>query len=465
MADGALLAMLGYGSSPEESPPKARGETLSTFGMGGLRTIHRSLPEDLTPPPRAHIRRHPYFKKYKYQMFGLSDYTPYTDQWLIGYDQPALEDFLKQQIKFHDTLTFREIQILQTYTLYGDRLMNNFLRQQSDRDIETLIRSMLIQDTETPLDYQIVDNYTQLKSAGLTMPPYEKLFFRDEEFNELKTHTLVSETLRKDFIGLVNRHVCRQVVLDNREWFSDFNNIKPMVYTLFTEIMDVILRAPRPKTPIKVYRGMGSERQKSLTFTAMDFWSTSISPDAAMEFVRGDTGMTNELCCIHEITVNPGVPCIFLDPISKIAGEMEILMVPSTIYKSSSVVRKKGVYPPTTAGWNPLYVYVTELTATGLDLKSVSYAHLERRWAAQKATATKRAHRRYKYTVAAGRNPKSARRTAKASSKRASPSEMPARYSTTGRKGRPAGGAGARTSPESGERYVPLLELTPGLSE
>lgn len=466
MADEALLASLGY-SPPGPivytdtwSPPKEKPETLSTFNMGGLRKIRYASPGVRTPPPTKHIRRHPHFKKYKYQLHGLRDYTEYTDQWLIGYDQPALDDFLDRQLKFYETLKFREVQILQTYTLYGDRLLNNFLRQQSDRDIEQLIESMLFQDVETPIDYQIVDNYGKLRSLGLNLPPYEKLFIDDEAYDNMMDRMYLSKSMRKELIGKINRAECQRIVIRNKAWFSDFKNIKPMVYALFTEIMDIILRAPQPKAPIKVYRGMGSERQKSLTFTAMDFWSTSISPDAAMEFMRGKTHSTNEMCCIHEITVNAGVPCIFLDPISKVAGEMEILMVPSTIYKSGPDVRKKGIYPPAVVGKKPLYVYVTELTAVGTDPESVSYVHLERHWAAQRARAAKRAHRRYKYTVAAGRNPKSARRTAKTSGKRASSSEMPARYSTTGRKGYrgAAGGAGTRTT-NSGNRYVPLLEL------
>jgi hypothetical protein len=481
MADEALLAMLGYGPpgplvyTTTGSPPKEKPETLSTFDMGGLRKIRYESPGVRTPPPAKHIRRHPRFKKYKHQLFGLRDYTEYTDQWLIGYDQPALEDFLRRQEAFYGTLTYRELQTLQTYTLYGDRLLNNFLRQQSDRDIEELVNSMLFQDVETPIDYQIVDNYGKLQSLGLNLPPYEKLFIDDEAFDDMLGRMYLSESMRKELIGKINRAECQRIVIRNKAWFSDFKNIKPMVYALFTEIMDIILRAPRPKAPIKVYRGMGSERQTSLTFTAMDFWSTSISPEAAMEFMRGKTHSTNEMCCIHEITVNAGVPCMFLDPISKVAGEMEILMVPSTIYKSGPDVRKKGVYPPAVAGRKPLYVYVTELEAVGIDLESVSYAHLERHWAAQRARAAKRAHRRLKYTAAGTRDPKSARRTArlsaKAGSKRVSPSELPARYSsaqwrkTQKRKGTAAaaGGAGARASatPESGNRYVPLLELTP----
>lgn len=463
MADEALLASLGYGPpgplvyTGTWSPPKEREETLRTFGMAGLREIQYESPGVRTPPPKAHIRRHPRFKKYKHQLFGLRDYTEYTDKWLIGYDQPALEDFLQRQEKFYTTLTFREVQTLQTYTLYGDRLLNNFLRQQSDRDIEELIESMLFQDVETPIDYQIVDNYGKLQSLGLNLPPYEKLFIDDEAFDNMMGRMYLSESMRKEFIGKINRAECQRIVIRNQAWFSDFKNIKPMVYALFTEIMDVILRAPRPKAPIKLYRGMGSERQKSLIFTAMDFWSTSISPEAAMEFMRGKTHSTNEMCCIHEITVNAGIPCMFLDPISKVAGEMEILMVPSTVYKSGPVVRKKGVYPPTEAGRKPLYVYVTQLEAVGIDLKSVSYAHLERHWAAQRARAAKRAHRRYKYTAISVRDPKSARRAVRASSKR----------KTQKRKNTAAGGAGARASasPESGNRYVPLLELIPERSE
>ena len=229
----------------------------------------------------------------------------------------------------------------------------------------------------------------------------------------------------------------------------------------------MILRAPRPRAPIKVYRGMGSERQKSLRFTAMDFWSTSISPEAALEFARGVTRSYSTICCIYEITINPGVPCMFLDPISKVENEMEILMVPSTIYKSAADVRKKGLYPMKGMD-KPIYIYTVELEAVGIDPTSVSYGHLERHWAAQRARREKLAHRRYKFTVSAGRNgPKEARRLSKATSgmKRMTNTGSP----TTGRRQTrkvshrraAAGGAGARATASSEERYAPLLEILP----
>lgn len=457
----ALAAMLGYMPENEKPPTPPRGETLSTFEMGGRRRIAYGSPgvREVAAPPKEHIRRHPAFKKYKYQLYGLKDYSSYTTRWLIGYDQPALEDLLKRQRQFYENLTFREVQMLQTYTLFGDRLLNNFLRQTRD-DIAGLIDMMLRRDMETPLDYQIADRYTELKAAGLWMPPYEELFIRDAEFDRLMVQLEISEERRSEYVGLLSRVQCREIVLRNREWFSDFNNIKPLLYDLFTEIMDVILRAPRPLAPIKVYRGMGSERQKSLQFTAMDFWSTSISPDAAMEFVRGVTGVGNDMCCIYEITVNAGVPCMFLDPISKVAGEMEVLMVPSTIYKSASEVRKKAIYP--IVGERPLYVYTTELEAIGIDPKSVSYGHLERHWASQKERVSKKAHRRYKFTVSAGRwGAKAGRQESKQSRTNTESRRRQTRKSSH----RPAGGAGARSPSNSEEPYVPLLEMPSENSE
>lgn len=459
MADEALLAMLGFGPPPEPEAPKP--VTINSFEMGGLRKMEHRSPglRETNVPPKAHIRRHPDYPKYKHQLFGLKDYRPYTDRWLIGYDQPALTDLLDRQDKFYASLSYREMQMLQTYTLFGDRLLNNFLRQTRE-DIAGLIATMLRNDMETPLDYQIVDRYTQLKSEGLWMPPYEELFIRDEEFNRLMERTGVSESMRAEFIGMINRIRCRQIVFNNQEWFSDFKNIKPMLYDLFTEIMDVILRAPRPLAPVKVYRGMGSERQKSLRFTAMDFWSTSISPKAAMEFARGKTHMMSEICCIYEITINPGVPCMFLDPISKVENEMEILMVPSTIYKSAPTVRKKGLYPMKGMD-RPLYVYTMELEAVGIDPTSVSYGHLERHWAAQKARASKIAHRRYKFTVSAVRGgPKEARRSSKTTS--GTKHEVSGNRKQTRKvshRREAAGGAGARASASSESRYIPLLEL------
>lgn len=390
---------------------QSKPDTLHTFTMKGLRTLNHTHP--LRPDiPADHIRRSPHFPEITHELYGWKEanYTPYTNVWFLSHERPELHDFLHRQEQFYETLRLRELHTLQAYTLYGDRFLNNFLRQ-SDRDIAELLADMLARkdDPETPLDYQIYDNFATLQAQGLDLPAYADLMLPS---------------------GRLNRAACRDIVRRNQAWFSVFENLKPLIFQLFAEMMDILLRAPRPRAPFVVYRGVSTEHQTSLTFTSTDFWSTSISPDAALDFAKGGTGFDNEYCCVYEITVSADVPCMFLNPISKVSGELEILLLPSTVYTSSSRMSRKALYPPATHSIQP-YVYTTQLTAVRFDPDTLTYASLEARWAAQRARALKRTHRRLKYGPAlnnTARNPKTLRRSKTTKHAAANVSYMPARY-------------------------------------
>lgn len=361
------------------------------------------------PPPKEHIRVSPLSSDIEYELFGLDDYTQYTKNWFIAFRQPAMAEFLKQQRDFIKHLTFREYEILRTYTFFGDKFLNRFLRQNEENIHELIVEYMLINDVETPIDYQIYDSYDELKRKGVVMPVAKE------------------ELIAPD--GTLIREYCKRIVRDNSDWFGTFKHIKPLIYDLFVEFMEILLRAPRPTAPITVYRGVVSEHQTSLEFTSLDFWSTSVNPYHTFEFTKTDEFGIE--CCVYEIVIHPNIPCLFLDPISKVVDEMEILLPPSVFYKSASEVRQKLKYTPELPAFEKS-IYTVHLEAISFTTDSLSYELLEKRWGEERARREKRRRRTLKYTATGVRNPKSlqTRKTARGDAGVEYTESMPAGYRT-----------------------------------
>ncbi len=357
---------------------------MASFYMGRKRDIiYLPYTKLYSPPPKEHIQSSKLSKYIQDEMFGLKNYTPYTQDWFIATEQPSAFKFIKEHMKFLKNLPYREISILRTYTFFGDKFLNRFLRQNEEDIHDMIVTYLLYNDIQTPLDFQIYDNYYALKKKGLKI---------DNSREELL-----------DEEGHLQRGLCMKIVRDNSDWFGTFKNIKPMIYDLFVEFMSIMLRAPPLKEPITVYRGVVSEHQKSLEFTSLDFWSTTLNPYHTSEFTKVDTSGVE--CCVYEIKVYPGIPCLYLGPFSRVVNEMEVLLPPSVFYKSAPSIREKGLYPPVMIS-SKQKIYTIALEAISFTTGSLSYKLLEKRWAEERARRLKRSHRRLKYTVNSIRAPK-----------------------------------------------------------
>jgi hypothetical protein len=237
--------------------------------------------------------------------------------------QPHLKDWVEAQSEFLESLSARELYTLLSYSYRGDVLVNRYLRNQGS-DIGDFMRTIAGSDA-VPFMYQIYDNYEKLARMGAKLPPKKSLNFL--EYNKYP-----------------------DIVADNLALFTDSKVVMLMSKGFFEDLMRIFLKAPRLPHPIVTYRGFKSESHvKTSEFRTIDFQSTSLNPYAALSFtqkldsttMRSNSGeLVNAesssanihgqmYCCIYEITVEPSVPCIYMEEITRVAGEYELLLPPS----------------------------------------------------------------------------------------------------------------------------------------
>lgn len=350
------------------------GDRMMTFTVNSeLRDKRRVvLPEDgVARPPDEHVRRSNFMTaavkgtgynrlatyEIPYELYGLADPTVYTRHWFIAVEQPRLGDFLNRQTHFLKSQSERNKAILSGYTYYGAQLFNTMLRSRA-ADISELIRTIAFLTYPTALDYAIYEQYAVLHANGLKLPPKSDIL--------------------KD--GEIQHEVIKDIMLENIDWFKDFRKLSLLIRYLYSEFMKIFLKAPRPTVPFTVYRGVRTEHTDTLTYTSTDFWSTSLDPTVTNTFVQPDTG-----CCVYEIRINPGIPVLFLEPITQFTRELEILLPPGIEYTSSNEVVIKEIYRE--PGAIQQTIAVIEMTAERFDSSLATYDHLTRVWASERREA------------------------------------------------------------------------------
>jgi hypothetical protein len=171
-------------------------------------------------------------------------------------------EWIEQQLNYINNLTDYQKDILYSYTKYGDELVNNYLRNTlSDHILEKTI---------------------------------EKI--KTNTFHPLLTNNILSFNSKDELLKSIHKYV----------------------HTL----SEIIMNAPKLKTPIKVFRGINSI-DHILKFkskkTIDGFLSTTLYLPSTETFM-GDN------CCLLEITITPETPCLFIASVSKEPGEYEILI-------------------------------------------------------------------------------------------------------------------------------------------
>jgi hypothetical protein len=105
------------------------------------------------------------------------------------------------------------------------------------------------------------------------------------------------------------------------------NNIIKSMEPYMMKLNSIILAAPPLKHEIKVFRGVRNMKWISNgTYTEPGFMSTTIFLPATLQFME-------DSCCLLEIRVRAGAPCVFISPASKKRGEYEVIFPPGTVLK------------------------------------------------------------------------------------------------------------------------------------
>jgi hypothetical protein len=196
-------------------------------------------------------------------------------------------DWISHQINYINALSDRQKHILRAYTIYGDKFVNNYLRNTlTDTKLQELINDMN-RSNEDVFMYQ---------HSGLSgIKP---------------TNT--------DYIRIVRQFI---------PLFID-------------ELNHIIINSPPLVKPIKVFRGVkdrtffnATVQQTSIEYN--EFISTSMYlPSATTDVFMGPT------CCLFEMTLNPGTPCIFIAHMSRRRNEFEITLGLNTKHTVINVNKK-----------------------------------------------------------------------------------------------------------------------------
>jgi hypothetical protein len=286
-----------------------------------------------------------------------------------------LNAWIEAQNTYVTSLSPREKFILTSYSYRGDRLVNRYLRDERS-DVTNLLKAMVGLEDDNgdnnnnnynnnnaydnnnndgnsssrksiPFKYQIYDNYKKLARFGIEFP-------------------------EKKLMRTMNDLVYVQIVKKNLELFANSDVMLILSKAFFEDLMRIFMKAPRLPRPIITYRGVVSETHvKGFDFRSIDFQSTSLNPVTALDFTKQYPFTYSELfkltdrieeftyqrkpfremdlytkvdelfndlqrlqkyglvnCCIYEITVDTSVPCIYMEGITIVSNEYEVLLPP-----------------------------------------------------------------------------------------------------------------------------------------
>lgn len=228
--------------------------------------------------------------------------------------QSHLEGWIVQQNNYFKTISQRDKDALSAYSFHGDIFINGFLRGNLDEDIGDLVKACF-KSGDIPFKWAMYDNYDVLKEKGLVLPA---------------KHTFLKN-------GKIDNAVILDILQDDANWrfFFSRSNIDFLIVGLVKDLTRVIFNAPRLRKPLIVYRGVKSEHFDTLKTKSIDYWSTSLDPYASTSFANIDAGKLIA-ATVYEITLMPGIPCLYLERFSKFkTSEAEVLLPPGTTFTFS----------------------------------------------------------------------------------------------------------------------------------
>ncbi len=109
----------------------------------------------------------------------------------------------------------------------------------------------------------------------------------------------------------------------------NINNINENVRIYISDLSAIINAAPKLTKPIKLYRGLKNMTHfNSNPYIEKGFLSTTLYLPSTGQFMSNN-------CCLLDITVQPGTPCLFIAPVSRKAIEFEVLFNTNMMIKIS----------------------------------------------------------------------------------------------------------------------------------
>lgn len=215
-------------------------------------------------------------------MFDLNPHHPYHVYYAFTNKKWIDYEWIQRQMDYIQNLSDRQKHIAYSYTIYGDELMNHFLRETLTQNKLESILNRAKSSRENPLQFQHLD-----KTGKTEM---------DAEY---------------------------------------FQNGLEYVSKFIEEFKEIIKNSPKLTRPIRVFRGLSNGQfivdgikknsNNNEYYINPDFISSSIFLPSASQFIH----QTND-CCLLEITIDISVNCLFTAFLSRRRGEFEITIEPDT---------------------------------------------------------------------------------------------------------------------------------------
>jgi hypothetical protein len=203
-------------------------------------------------------------------------------------NQKNLQNFKSDQWKFLNTLAEPEKTVLGLYTHEGDRIINGLLRTQGIEQRNDGVHDSI---------------YFGIKNVP---EPIKDIVRRGGDIETIVPSP--SEIRKKPLTEVVG-------------------NLRPFL----SKFLNTFQKVPVLKEELKVYRGV--KGISGLKLDDVQFLSTSYDRKVASNFISGST------CCMLNITLQPGVRALYIEPLSQYKAEQEILVGPpfvATIQKNPS---------------------------------------------------------------------------------------------------------------------------------
>ena len=240
-----------------------------------------------------------------YLRFTAINDSPAAKNLLVPHVTPRLDIWMEEQTNYLKS-SRRIYDVVEAYTYHGDRLVNSYIRRTFTSPL-TLMESIQ-SDIKFPLAYQVLDSYDILLRKGMMGPPIKDMYLTT---------------------GEVNHAAVMKLFNDNFTFFNLLNILYPLVNAYRKELSKIIKQSPQLGYDMVVFRGVREEAHHApgtIRYVTDSFISTSLNPRIARNFSNEPIYGTSFGKFIYEITIPAEIPCLYIEGITFITGEAEVLL-------------------------------------------------------------------------------------------------------------------------------------------
>lgn len=244
-----------------------------------------------------------------YLRFTAVEDSPAAKALLVPRGTPSttilLEKWIHKQTEYLNSSS-RIRDVVKAYTYHGDRLVNTYMRRTLTHPLE-LMKSIQ-PDLKFPLAHQVLDVYDELLTKGMVGPPVQDMWLS---------------------AGEVNHEAVMKLYNNNFAFFNRLNVLYPLVNAYRKELSKIIKQSPRLGYDRVVFRGVQEESYHApgtIGYVTDSFVSTSLNPRIAHNFGNAPIYGTGFGQFIYEITIPAEIPCLYLEGITGVQGEAEVLL-------------------------------------------------------------------------------------------------------------------------------------------